>query len=610
MIDFQAIEPPAIVVTASRTEQAQTDSPASSTVIGAQRIEQLGEPLVLDLLRLSPSAAVSVTGTAGSQAQLRIRGAEANHSLLFVDGIRANDPAAANEPRFELLNADLASRIEIVRGPQSALWGSEAIGGVVAVDGDPNPAPTAVGEAGSHGFYRAAGNLGVKQGRLTLALGAGAQGSDGIDAFGTNGDGDRDGYWNVALRGRAALALGGGTEVGFNGFAIRADNQFDGFSSVTFAHDDTLDNTKNRLAAGRIWFAHKDEQWDARLSATLLGSSNRNFLDDSFLNRTSAKRWTLSGQVSRHFTAGSIQHSLTGALEGEWERFRAEDDAFGGFTHQRRSRRHLAGTAEWQARLGDWLVTDLAVRHDGFNRFKDATSTRASALVRLDPRFALTASWGEGIAQPSFTDLFGFFPNGYLGNPDVKPERSRGWEVGGRYGEGPFKASLTYFRQRLKDEIVENATFTSVLNADGTSKRQGVEAELHWSPGDWLNLSVGYSWLDATQQVIAGALEPREFRRPKHSGFAAADGKHGRLSYGVSLAYTGKHLDRRDSFPFDLVNLDSYWLASARLGWRIDDRFELFARVHNAFDADYEDVVDYRTEGRSVFGGLRVAFGG
>lgn len=608
MPDYQVIEPPpAIVVTASRTEQEQTDSAASSTIIDKERIDRLGEPLVLDLLRLSPSAAISVSGPPGSQAQLRIRGAEANHTLLFVDGIRANDPAAANEPRFELLNADLASRIEIVRGPQSALWGSEAIGGVVAVDGEAKPAPLALGEAGSFGSYRAAATVGIEEGALTLALGAGLQGSDGIDAVDARG-GDRDGHANAAVRARAALALGEGNEIGVNGFAIRARNQFDGFDPLTFSHADTLDNTRNRLAAGRLWFAHKDERWDARLAVSLLGSSNRNFLDEDFLNRTSAKRWTASGQVSRRLATGSVRHRLTAAVEGEWEDYRAEDEAFGGFTNQERSRRHASLTGEWQADVGDWLATGLAVRHDAFNRFQDATTARASALVRISKRFTAAASWGQGIAQPSFTDLYGFFPGGFVGNPALKPERSQGFELSARYGHGPVKASLTYFRQRLKDEIVDNATFTSTLNASGTSRRQGIEAGLQWAPGPWLNLSLGYAWLDATQQINDSSPQQKELRRPKHSGFVSADGARGRLSYGASLAYAGRHRDRRDSFPFELVDLGSYWLAGARLGWRITDRFELFGRVHNAFDSDYEDVVGYQTEGRSVLAGLRIAF--
>jgi vitamin B12 transporter len=269
----------------------------------------------------------------------------------------------------------------------------------------------------------------------------------------------------------------------------------------------------------------------------------------------------------------------------------------------------LSVTGEWQAKVGDRFVGDVAFRHDAFNRFRDATSLRASALAHVGAGVSLAASWGEGIAQPSFTDLYGFFPNGYVGNPDLKPERSRGYELSARYASDAVRVSLTYFRQSLKDEIVENAFFTSTLNADGTSKRQGVEAELHWAAAKWLDLSAGFAWLDASQQIVENGPRQREHRRPRHSGFVAADGAHGRLSYGVSLAHTGRHFDRRDSFPFDLVDLDSYWLASARLAYWVGDRVELFGRVHNAFDADYEDVVGYRTEGRTAFAGLRVAFG-
>ena len=124
-----------IVITASRAPESEAQTPASVTIIDQQRIERLDEPLVSALLRLTPSAAVATSGPAGSLTEVRIRGAEANHTLLFVDGIKIDDPASGDTPRFEILNADLASRIEVVRGPQSALWGSEAIGGVIAVNG-------------------------------------------------------------------------------------------------------------------------------------------------------------------------------------------------------------------------------------------------------------------------------------------------------------------------------------------------------------------------------------------------------------------------------------------------------------------------------------------
>ncbi|HEX8413213.1 MAG TPA: TonB-dependent receptor plug domain-containing protein, partial [Sphingomicrobium sp.] len=176
MIQALPIDTQDIVVTASRVAEAQEQTPASVTLIDAQRVERLGQPLVPALLRLAPSVAVATSGPAGSLTEVRIRGAEANHTLLFVDGIRANDPAAANTPRFELLNADLFSRIEVLRGPQSALWGSEAIGGVISVDSGADAAGSrlgALGEFGSFRFRRAAvqGSHGAGELSLSGALG-------------------------------------------------------------------------------------------------------------------------------------------------------------------------------------------------------------------------------------------------------------------------------------------------------------------------------------------------------------------------------------------------------------------------------------------------------
>ena len=150
-----------IVITASRAPESEAETPASVTIIDSQEIERLDEPLVTSLLRLTPSAAVTSIGPAGSLTEVRIRGSEANHTLLFVDGIKINDPASGDAPRFELLNADLASRIEVVRGPQSALWGSDAIGGVIAVNGlDDAPGYGASAEGGSFGFADPDAHLG------------------------------------------------------------------------------------------------------------------------------------------------------------------------------------------------------------------------------------------------------------------------------------------------------------------------------------------------------------------------------------------------------------------------------------------------------------------
>ena len=195
----------------------------------------------------------------------------------------------------------------------------------------------------------------------------------------------------------------------------------------------------------------------------------------------------------------------------------------------------------------------------------------------------------------------------FIGNPDLKPESSRGFEGSLRFRRATLAASLTAFRQRLHDEIVDNATFTSVVNSEGVSRRWGIEAELAWMPLPDVRLTADYAYLKASQPSGITNERLEEQRRPRHSGSLAADGSSGRWSYGASLAYVGSHLDREEVFPFGIVRLDSYWLAGARVAYAVTPRVELFARGSNLFDTRYEDSVGYRTEGRGLFVGVRLA---
>jgi vitamin B12 transporter len=612
MLVQAAIEPVEITVTASRTPQEQSESAASVTIVDPERIARLGEPLVPALLRLTPSAAIATSGPAGSLTELRIRGAEANHTLLFIDGIRANDPAAGNAPRFELLNADLASRLEVVRGPQSALWGSEAIGGVVEVTGLETPqAASFTGELGSFGSRRAAVAGGTSTGKATLNFGLGLQRARGIDSF--SREGERDGYRNLSARLRGTFAASPSVELGASAFTLNGRSEFDGFDPLTFARADTLDSTRNRLSAGRLWsrFGEQDGPWRGLLSASWLGSSNRNLLDGDEINRTRGRRTSLSGQLERRFRFAGIDQQLVLAGEHEREAFRARDLIYGGFSNQDRDRNHQALTAEWRASTGP-VTADLALRHDRFNRFKDATSLRASLLAQVGAGFSVAGSYGEGIAQPSFFDLYGFFPGSFVGNPSLQPESSRGVEASLRYRGKHLHAALTGYRQRLSNEIVDlfdSATFLSTAaNRDERSRRSGLEAELGWALPGALRVTGHYAFLDASEPGGLAAGRVREVRRPKHSGAIAADGEAARWRYGLSLAFTGARRDMNfDVFPAAAVRLDSYWLAGARLGYQVRDGVELFARAANAFDARYQDVFGYRTEGRSLHAGLRLA---
>jgi vitamin B12 transporter len=600
-----------IVVTAARQPIAAEDAAASVASFDEEILDDLALPAVPDLLRLSPGLAVATTGPRGTQAQARIRGAEANHTLVFLDGIRFNDPAAGNEARFELLASDSLARLEVVRGPQSALWGSEALGGVIAAEtADPFRAGGVEGiaEYGSLDSGRLAGRYAVRAGDVGVMASAGWLRSDGIDSFGAGGE--RDGFDNRAAALKIEARPAQAVRFGVVGHWIQGDSEYDGFDPVTFLRADTLDETKNRIAAVRGWATGDWGGWSARAEASYLDSANRNRLGGAPLNSTFGDRTTFGAQLSRRIGG----HRLIAAVEHQVEDFRARDAAFFGGTDQDRSRRLTAIVGEWRGEWSPMIVTDLALRHDDFSAFADATTFRAALLVRPVRGLSLRAAYGEGIAQPTFYDLYGFFPGSFVGNPDLIPERSRGWEAGLEWRGDRLGLAATWFSARLRDEIIDTfdpLTFLSgTANAAGTSRRDGIELSASYRPAAWLNLAASYTWLDAEEQRAAGAAPVREVRRPRHSANLIAYGAAGRFRWGASLAYVGKRRDMDfDRFPAAVVTLGDYVLASANLAYRLVAGLEAYARVENGFDADYQDVVGYNTPGRTVHAGLRVAFG-
>lgn len=601
-----------IVITASRIPSSEDQTPASVAIFDQEEIIRLDKPAITDLVRLTPSAAIATSGPAGSLTEVRIRGAEANHTLFFVDGIKLNDPASGDTPRFELLNADLVSRVEVLRGPQSALWGSDAIGGVIAVNGvDEQPGYHVGGEAGSFGFRRASVGGGYANGPLRIALGVGWQRATGIDSFGSPG-GDKDGFRNFSGRARGNIALVPSIRLVFTGLLLRGTSEFDGYNLLTFVHEDTLDISRNRLNAGRAWldFGRDGTAWRGHVGVTLLGSSNRNLLDNLPINLTKGTRRLIDAQIDRSFKTGLIEHQFILAGEAEREGYLTRDFYYGGFSDQDRKRSRQALTAEWRA-SAKVATSDIAVRRDIFSGFRDATSVRASVLAPFRGGFSLTAGYATGIAQPTFVEQFGFFPGTFVGNSALKPERSAGIEASLRYRSGPFGGALTAYRQRLKDEIVDvydplTGLDTSVNRLED-SHRSGIEAEAFTRLGPWLNLRANYAFLHATEPPKSGSGRLTEARRPRHSGALMAEGNFGRWSYGGSIAYVGKRRDNQDNFPFAEVTLHKYWLTDARVAYALRPGIELFMRGSNLVGANYQDAAGYNTEGRGIFAGIRLA---
>lgn len=613
IVMVEPLPPGTLSVTASREPVPRILSGTAESFIGATVIGGLNLPQAKDYLTLVPSVAVAQTGPMGAQTQVRIRGAEANHTMTFIDGIDMTDPASSGEFRYETLLAAGVDSIEVLRGPQSALWGSEAIGGVINIrTNDPLGSRRSLfgeAEAGSYDTVRVGLGGVVSNGRTA---GLAVQGA-WLNSRGYNiapGPGDRDGYDNVTLHARATLEMAPNLTARLVLRHSDSTSQFDDFDYDAGVPKDAPLSTRTVqwAARGQLDLALLDDAWTHSLSVTHTSASNINHDGNAFLNRSNGARELYRYQTSVNVDTGWARHRLTAAVEHQNERFASIDADPAALSNQRRNRGQTSVVGEYRLDAGDLVGAGLAVRRDWNNRFADATTARANASVKLAKDLHLHGSWGSGIADPTFYDLYGFFPGFFVGNANLKPERSSGWDVGLRWGGLGNYIDVTWYRANLENEIISTfdpATFLSgVANASGRSRRQGLEVEGRIIVTGGLSLHASYAWLDATQQQVAGGALVKEVRRPPHSGSISAIYNHRRFQIAASAAVTGARGDT-DFARFVPVTLPAYTLVTLSGAWHLTDRIDVTARIENALDARVVDVFAYRGPGLTVHGGVK-----
>lgn len=598
-----------ITVTASREPVPVALSGTAVTIIDRDTIEALSLPLVKDYLTLSPSVSVTQSGPLGAQTQVRIRGAEANHTLTFIDGIDVTDPASSGEFRYETLLADGVDRIEVLRGPQSALWGSQAIGGVINILTRSDEGIFGEVQGGSLGTFRGGVGGGTALGATTTISGqASYLRSNGYDIADVGGD--KDGYENFTIHAKLASEPTETTTFSVVGRYTTSESEFDDFDYGLGVPADAPLSTRSRQLALRTQggITLLDDRWSHVVSALYTDTANINRDDGRFQNQSDGGRYTLRYQTSLGLETGTAKHRLTAAFEHDRERFESIDADAMALSNQSRSRLQTSLVGEYRIDVADWLGGGVAVRHDWNNRFADATTVRATAAVKPGAGFVLHGSYGTGVADPTFFDLFGFFPGFFVGNPALTPERSKSWDIGAGWGNDSVGLDATWYSATLDDEIVstfDSVTFLSgVANATGRSRRKGLEVSANASPVKGLTLRATYAYLDASEQRVAAGLQLREVRRPRHSGSLTASYASDLFDIAASAAITGAR-DDTDFARFVPVRLDSYALVTLAGAWHVSRRVDITARIENAFDATYQDVFAYRTPGITAHAGVR-----
>ncbi|MGJ8535702.1 MAG: TonB-dependent receptor plug domain-containing protein [Parasphingopyxis sp.] len=608
-----------LIVTGTRAAAPlQLDQQGGSvSVIDSEALVQRQAREIADILRDVPG--LSISGIAG-QTQVRIRGTEANHTLVLIDGIEVSDPFFG-EFDFGSLAIDQAARIEVLRGQQSALYGSDAIGGVIhyiTLLGSEAPGLQLRAEGGSFGTFNAAARYGGVAGNLDYAISATHLGTDGT--VGTRGGARTLDKTSNALSFTGLWTPAPNARVRIVGRYSATDSEFNnqdftpGSPTFGFAVDSPGTYTETEglyaLISGEIDLL--DDRWTHALTAQIADIDRDGFSNNVLNSGNEGQRLKGSYASSLRLGTNAMRHTLTFA--GDWERERYRNTTPGGFAFTgRRQIRNLGLVAEYGLVLNDRLSFDAALRWDDNSRFDDTTTYRVQASYSFDFGLRARAAAGSGIKNPGFFELFGFVDGRFIGNASLKPERSEGWEMGleQTLAEGAITIGATYFESTLEDEIFTDfppPTFVATpANRTTESRQHGVETFLRAQLGPQWRIDASYTRLTSRENGT------REVRRPRDTANVAiawaAPEERGGLT--LIVRHSGSQTDSAfldPSFVPTTVRLDSFTLVSLAGSLRLTEGVELTARVENLLDQSYEQVFSFTNPGIGAFAGVRARF--
>jgi vitamin B12 transporter len=572
-----------------------------------------------DALRSLPGVSVSRSGGLGSITQVRIRGAEAPHTLVLIDGIEANT-TADGEFDFSNLSAEDLERIEIIRGPLSSLYGSNALGGVINIVTRSGRGPLTLSVRSELGSLRTrdlSARLSGGNDSAHIAISQHWRASDGFNVAPEGGERDGSRLSSFAMKGGVRMLEGLTLDFTLRYIDKFSDRDaFGGAGPLATAVDDrsVLDH--------RIFLGGANLRWDmldGRLTHEFRASRNETVTADddvlfgTFRNVSEANKAAYHATYRLDTPAIWGKHSVSALVAHEAEQFTSK----GSFSSGDGERSQIAFAGEWRGALADRLFLTAGVRHDDNNNFQDFTTWRLAASLKV-PEFNVRphASVGTAVKLPTMFEQFGT-TSMFVPNANLQPEESFGWDVGLEFAFLRGKATLdvTYFNADLTNKIFGTApgpipgTITSV-NLPGESARQGIEVAARLMLTRDLSLGAAYTFTDARD-----ADGKREIRRPPHAaradlGYTFAGG---RGAANLAVVYNGDTNDLAFELPFfnqQRVVLDRYWLVNASVSYKLQPGVEVFGRVENLFDERYQEVFGFEAAPITAFAGIKLTFGG
>ncbi|WP_439888052.1 TonB-dependent vitamin B12 receptor [Pseudomonas sp. MBLB4123] len=574
------------VVTATRTAQTAEQSLAAVTVFDREQIERSQAASVPELLKRVPGLSFANNGGPGKHTSLFMRGTESDHVLVLIDGIKVGS-VTAGATALQDLPLELIERIEVVRGPRSSLYGSEAIGGVIQIftrkGSGAGAKPFFSAGYGTHDSY--SGSVGVTggDGQGWYSLGVSGADTDGLNAKPMDASGyedDADGYRNLSAALSAGYRFANGLELDANLLRAKSHNDYDQVNrrrtSGFHAHADGESN----VLGTRARFAPL-EPWLVTLQAGRSEDKSDAFQDGAFYSRFDSRRDSVSWQNDLSLAPG---HTLT--LGADYQ----HDEVNGSTAYAEDSRDNKGAFAQYLGEAGrhDW---QLALRRDDNQQFGQHDTGNLGYGYALSDALRATLSYGTAFKAPTFNELY--FP-GY-GNPDLDAETSKSLEAGlaGQHAWGHW--SINAFRTVIDDLIAYDSSIRAPANV-AEARIRGVELVLASQLLGW-DWSANYTLLEPENRS-SGANDGNELaRRAKQLFNLELDRRLGAFSLGASLHAEGQRYD-------DLANtreLSGFATLDLRGEYRIDPEWRLQARVANLLDADYETAEGFNQPGQALY---------
>jgi vitamin B12 transporter len=585
---------PGVVVTATRVPTDPARVASSTTVITAEEIERRQFQSLPELLQAVPGLAVVRNGGIGQQSSIFSRGTESNHTLFLINGVEATDPSSTGGVyQFEHVLIEDIERVEVVRGPQSVLYGSDAIGAVVNIitkRGAGAPAFRGAVEGGSFGTISGRGGVSGAEGPLDYALNVNRFHTNGISSTPDRlGGGEDDGYDNAGVS--ANLGYAPSEVLTLRGFAklVDSDTEIDPFLEDPDAHVEA----RQLFARTEADLDLLDGLWNPLLSLDYT-RHDRNSRDFGTEDEFTGSKIKLGLQNDFYV---SDEHTLTLGAESEWED--GESTAFDERV------RNQSLFAQDQFAFGNRFVGAVGARLDHHSEFGSEVTWRvAPAYLIEETGTKLKASAGTGFKAPSLEDLFGGDGVFVVGNPDLQPEKSRGWDAGFEQTlfEGRAGFGATYFYNRIDDLIALSPTSPARPENVDEATTSGIEAFLSVQIMEGLDARIDYTFLKTEDETTGENL----LRRPRHKiNFDLSWRPVEPLTLTLDVLYVGERDDiDRVAFPTVRLVEDPYTLVTVAASWQAMDNLRLFGRVENLLDEEYENPSGFGQPGIGFFAGL------